>query len=124
MKLHIIAVIFIAFVLAACENITHESTAQNRNESLPAPSIKPGIPLGKLGDDAVPEHYLIDLTLNTDADTFSGKVTISVRLNKRTNSIFLHGQGLRVASVTVTGAGGPQPFSTPCGEVKPRFTCP
>ena len=111
MELRIAVAIFCLLILAACQQnvIKPAKPAVTGSENQTTSAVDPEIPLGQLSNIAMPEHYAIDLTLITDADTLSGKVAITVKLNKSTNSIFLHGKGLRVKSVTVTASGQQQP---------------
>lgn len=104
MKLHIAAVIYFSLILNACGKSSHETTDQPLigTEIQPTTVIESELPIGQLGDSAVPEHYQIELTLNTYADVFSGKEAITVNLKDNTNSIYLHGKDLRVKSVIVT----------------------
>ncbi len=63
-------------------------------------------PSGQLPDDATPTHYAIDLTIVPDQDTFTGKVTIDIKLAKATDLIWLHGRDLTVSSVQVIDSDG------------------
>ncbi|MFC3202797.1 M1 family metallopeptidase [Alteromonas oceani] len=63
-------------------------------------------PAGKLDDTATPLHYQIHLTIDPDADDFQGKTQITVKLNRDTDMLWLHGKDLDVTSVSLTTAGG------------------
>lgn len=71
-----------------------------------APIDTSDAPGGKLPTYATPLAYTIELTIDPDRDAFSGKVTINVKLDERRDHLWLHGQGLRVASATVKLADG------------------
>lgn len=111
MVLRVTASILCLIILSACQQNMHEAgkPAVSVPETRSAKPADADIPLGQLSDIAIPGHYAIDLTLDTDADTLSGRVTITVRLNKSTDRIYLHGRGLRVRSVTVSAGGRQQP---------------
>lgn len=69
------------------------------------PSPAPDIPLGKLGDAAVPAAYRLSLTVRPDQPTFTGHAEIDVTLARETASLFLHGNGLKIAKATATAGG-------------------
>jgi len=100
MEFRAATIIFCLFILSACQ--------QNLHEPRIAAAVDAGIPLGQLGDSAIPEHYRIDLTLLTGTDALSGRVAITVQLKESSNHIYLHGKDLRVKSVTVTAGGRKQ----------------
>src|SRR5580704_13828805 len=51
----------------------------------------------KLSDNVIPVHY--ELTLYTQDEDFSGQVAIDLELKKDADSIFIHGQDLKIASL-------------------------
>nr|WP_047167452.1 M1 family metallopeptidase [Sphingomonas sp. Y57] len=69
-----------------------------------APVAEP-VPLGLLSDAVTPLAYRLDLTIVPDRERFSGHAEIDATLNGETQSLYLHGRSLKVASV-VARAGG------------------
>ncbi|WP_154222448.1 M1 family metallopeptidase [Marinicella rhabdoformis] len=63
-------------------------------------------PLGRLNKNWVPKHYQLDLTINPDEADFSGEVKIDLTINQARNHYFLHGNLLKVSSVSVTDEQG------------------
>ncbi len=76
--------------------------------SLPvlAASSNDQVPQGLLPTWAVPQHYKLDLKVDPRTDSFSGTVTIAVKLGKSADHIWLHAQDVKVESVRVTPAAG------------------
>lgn len=66
------------------------------------------VPLGPLPRSVVPEHYTLELRMDANAETFSGKVAIDVSVNEAVDTIWLHGRHLDIDSATLTGADGEQ----------------
>jgi aminopeptidase N len=60
-----------------------------------------GAPAGRLPRDVIPSHYRLSLTIDPSKDEFSGDTVIDVSVQHPTRLIWLHGQGLKVASVSV-----------------------
>ncbi|WP_404479769.1 M1 family metallopeptidase [Novosphingobium sp. BL-52-GroH] len=73
--------------------------------SLCSPGYAQEIPLGRLGDAAVPTAYRLDLTVDPAKPRFSGHVEIDVTLAGRSSAIYLHGRGLTVSRVVATAGG-------------------
>ncbi len=63
------------------------------------------LPLGRLGDDVVPQAYRLDLTVDPAAPRFSGHAEIDVRLAQPARFIDLHGRGLSVSRAVALVAG-------------------
>ena len=65
-------------------------------------------PAQRLLPTIVPEHYDIHLSPDFATDTFSGSVTIRVRLAEPTQAISLHAAEIEFHEATVTAAGRTQ----------------
>ncbi|MGH7057142.1 MAG: M1 family metallopeptidase [Acetobacteraceae bacterium] len=63
-------------------------------------------PLGRLPRWAVPRSYVLALRSDPSAARYRGVVTIAVDLRKASDHLWLHGQHLRVRSITITDAAG------------------
>jgi hypothetical protein len=59
-------------------------------------------PPGPLPEGVTPVRYQLKLTIDPRKENFSGQTDIDVTLNAGRKSIWLHGLGLKVSSVTVT----------------------
>lgn len=66
--------------------------------AVPTPAAGP-IPLGILSDAATPLAYRLDLTVLPDNERFTGHAEIDATVKAATRSLYLHGRGLKVASV-------------------------
>lgn len=64
------------------------------------------IPEGRLPDDVVPESCHLALEIIPDAETFSGRVEISVRLGATLDGFWMHGQGLDITDAALVIAEG------------------
>ncbi len=71
----------------------------------PAASAAGPIPHGILSDAATPSAYRLDLTILPDQERFSGHAEIDATLKAATPSLYMHGRGLKVASVTAKAGG-------------------
>ena len=60
----------------------------------------------RLDRSVVPQRYELDLEIDPARDRFSGRVTIEVRIEKRTDVVRLHGQDLEIGEVAVESAQG------------------
>ena len=65
-----------------------------------------GPPEGRLASDVLPTRYALTLAIDPTQSRFTGVVEIDVQLPRRQRVIYLHGQDLDVASVTVAESGG------------------
>ncbi|MCJ2178642.1 M1 family metallopeptidase [Novosphingobium album (ex Hu et al. 2023)] len=79
-------------------------------DSAPVPeeiTVLPGhvLPLGRLGDDVVPQAYRLDLIVDPAAARFSGHAEIDVRLARAQGFVDLHGRGLSVSRAVAQVAG-------------------
>ena len=63
------------------------------------------MPQGKLAGTVVPLAYRLDLTVDPDKARFSGHVEIDATLNTLSRYVWMHGRGLKVASVTAKAGG-------------------
>ncbi|AOE49132.1 M1 family metallopeptidase [Kangiella sediminilitoris] len=64
-------------------------------------------PTGRLPESIAPTEYDVQLKVDPDKPTFSGTVTIKLKLNMPTKHIWLHGKDIKPINVTVT------PFEQP-----------
>jgi alanyl aminopeptidase len=74
-------------------------------QSAPAQTDDP-IPLGPLPDDVRPLAYALDLKLDPDQDSFSGKVSISAEIKTQTKRIWMHGLDITAQKAVVIDANG------------------
>ncbi|MBI4701408.1 MAG: M1 family metallopeptidase [Deltaproteobacteria bacterium] len=84
------------------------SAAAPAAQSSPAASPRPDVPRGRLPGGVRPLRYRLSLEIVPERPEFSGQVEIDVALERATERIWLHGDGLqaRAASVTPRGAVG------------------
>lgn len=68
--------------------------------SLPAQS-----PQVRLGDEAEPIRYAVDLTLDPASDSFSGEVVIDIRINEPSQTVRLNSHSLEIDSVSWSVGG-------------------
>jgi alanyl aminopeptidase len=73
-----------------------------------APAAAPSepVPKGQLPRDARPTHERLALTIDPDADRFTGSAAIDVTLERPRDVLWLHGRGLSVSSCTLTLPSG------------------
>ncbi|MBN4049515.1 M1 family peptidase, partial [bacterium AH-315-N03] len=60
---------------------------------------------GRLPSDVLPRRYSLTLAIDPTRDRFTGVVEIDVDLPRRMDTIYIHGEGLDVSSVTATESG-------------------
>src|SRR5215469_6973337 len=65
------------------------------------PAAETSAPAGPLPEGVTPTHYRLVLQIDPQAETFSGETSIRVTLKAPTRTIWLHGLGLKVSSITV-----------------------
>ena len=53
-------------------------------------------PQGKLSDEVKPLHYNLDVTVDPNQTSFSGKLAIDIHLSTALNQFYLHGQDLNI----------------------------
>lgn len=63
-------------------------------------------PVAALPDIATPLDYQIELSIDPNSDRFSGDVSIRVMLNTATDTLWMHGEKLRVRQAEVITADG------------------
>jgi alanyl aminopeptidase len=76
---------------------------------VPAHAADTDVPTLRLPTNAVPEHYHLDLTLVPSSATFRGEVVIDLDIKTPTSTVWLNGNGLTIASATLTSAGDSLP---------------
>jgi alanyl aminopeptidase len=69
----------------------------------------------RLGDDARPTRYRLDLTLIPTEDQFKGSIDIDLELRKPTDLLWLNARDLTVESASLTSAGKTLPATTQPG---------
>lgn len=100
----ILAALLIAMLPAAVRaqpSPADEALAPEEITVLPAHAL----PLGRLGNDVVPQAYRLDLTVDPAAPRFAGHAEIDVRLARAQSFIDLHGRGLSVTRAVAHAAG-------------------
>jgi alanyl aminopeptidase len=58
-------------------------------------------PTDRLGDDAAPTEYWLDVAIDPDAATYSGQVRIALELANPASSIWLHSRNLTIGKATL-----------------------
>ncbi len=69
-------------------------------------SLAAEAPAGALGDVAEPLFYDVALRVDPRAETFSGDVTMTVRLAAPADDLWLHGDDIRVTAIEIAESGG------------------
>ena len=64
------------------------------------------VPLGKLPDDATPTHYQLDLVIDPDVESFTGRSMVQVTLQRDLGGIWMHANGISVRKVWIELADG------------------
>ena len=82
-----------------------------------AKGAPPAPPQGRLPYTITPTAYRLDLTVDPSAARFSGRAEIDAVLAQPATSIFLHGNGLKVAQVRIKA--GEKTYSAHYSEVDP-----
>ncbi|QQR91412.1 MAG: hypothetical protein IPJ88_06705 [Myxococcales bacterium] len=102
-----IAGILTVFVtLQACgapAPVSETASAPTLQKKQSSRRIREIVPTGRLPRDVRPLHYYLDLEVDPDQATFSGRARIELSLKRRRHRIWMHGQDLKVRSVTVSG---------------------
>jgi len=70
------------------------------------PQVDEAIPTGRLPEDVRPVHYDLELQIVPAEQDFRGRVGIDVQLDRARSVIWLHGNGLRVETSSITPEGG------------------
>ncbi len=89
-------------VLAACD--APAPTTPRPTATAPVPSVKPvalepePAPGLRLPEDVEPRRYGLDLRIDPEKASFSGKATIALTLHGRHHSLYLHGVDLSVST--------------------------
>jgi len=93
----LVSSLLVAVVFTACSGKSEAPAAQSGADTVHSnPDI---VPQAQLGNNVIPTHYAIDLTIDPRNDSFSGVVTIDVDIKQATSKIWLHGQ-----TITANGA--------------------
>ena len=73
--------------------------------ALAAPALAQEVPVGRLPDTVRPTAYRIDLKVDPARPSYTGRVEIDAEVKAPTQTIFLHGLGLKVARADVLVGG-------------------
>ncbi len=71
-----------------------------------AASAADAVPTGPLPRTVVPSLVRLELKLDPEQETFSGRTSIQARVAEPTDVIWMHGRGLKIASAEASVAGG------------------
>ena len=82
--------------LTACDSPETENTAANTPASAVTTEASE-IPTGRLPESVEPNHYRLSLTIDPRQTHFSGHVEIDVRLDRPTQSLWIHGHQIDVS---------------------------
>lgn len=94
--------------LSSCDNNNTAPTAASVKQPENSPLQKSSkldqskIPLGQLSDKVTPLHYSLSLTLEPEAESYSGMVEIDLNFSEETQVFYLHGKDLDVTEVLIT----------------------
>jgi alanyl aminopeptidase len=95
-------VVAVFFTLAACATGPRTASSTGTGDDPDGPP-----PLLRLPPDVRPIRYALDLEIDPGQEAgLRGSVEIEIELQKARRIIWMHGLGLAVKSVSVTGAGG------------------
>jgi len=75
-------------------------------DQAPETDFAPAIPVGQLGNAVQPIMYRLDLTILPEQDDFSGITEIDVEIAEATTVIYLHGNGLKISTASLTTPDG------------------
>jgi len=96
--------ILLVAALTACGSAQARSPARHSPvEPIAAPEIE--VPKGKLSDVVRPLAYRLDLTVDPNQESFSGKVSIDVVLAAPSRAVVLHGRNLVMRRATASAGG-------------------
>jgi len=85
----------------------------------------PAPPTLRLGNQAHPERYAVQLTLDTDRESFEGQTEIALTLQEATSLIWLNGTHLEVQEASIASNGTSRKASVvPGGEDFIGFSWP
>ena len=99
--------ILIVALAVACAKQPHPPLPATTLAPQPPPRAEEDdLPIGRLPSDARPRNYVMHLAIDPARTTFSGDVAIAVSLNRATDHVWLHGQGLRMKQTQATLADG------------------
>jgi alanyl aminopeptidase len=97
--------LFALFLLAGCSN--SDAPEAGRSPAAEAPdATATEVPVGRLGSEVEPAHYRLELRIDPTQESFSGSVSIDVRVNEPVDSFWLHGKGFEIDEIFLTNANG------------------
>ncbi|MEC7524460.1 MAG: M1 family metallopeptidase [Myxococcota bacterium] len=98
----------VALALFACGS-PEETSSETSTSPAPPPETagaeRAAVPEGRLPSDVVPTRYSLSLAIDPRRERFTGVAEITVRLPRRMDRVFLHGEGLDVRDAAVVPAG-------------------
>lgn len=102
--------VWLLLCLAACGDGGSDPTSPSPIDSEPAamPVDSKDAPAGALSGVAQPKSYQLKLDIDPREDSFGGQAVIVIDLRTAADGIWLHGQSLRVESLSLTTADGRQ----------------
>lgn len=102
---NVLSCLFTLLLVAGCSK--SDAPAGNQPSTADGGAlIESEVPVGRLGDTVAPTHYRLELRIDPTQESFSGSVSIDVRINEPVDSIWLHGNGLEVDEIFLTKADG------------------
>ena len=104
MRTYFLVMILAATGLAACA--PEQANEQSAGPAAQSADTGQQVPTGRLGVKVQPVAYRLDLTIVPERDDFTGVTEIDVEVAEPVSDIYLHGNGLRVSSVTLSAANG------------------
>jgi len=94
-----------SLLLAGCGD--ESAPAEKDQKFIAAPAaVSETAPAGKLGTAAEPTHYRLALTIDPEAERFSGRAEIDTTFHESRSTLFLHGKDLTVSEAVAVLADG------------------
>jgi alanyl aminopeptidase len=97
--------LFALFLIASCSSSDAPETGRLQEVEESATGA-PEVPMGRLGNAVEPVHYRLELRIDPTLESFSGSVSIDVRINEPVAGIWLHGKDFEVDEIVLTNAAG------------------
>lgn len=103
--------LLLMLILAGCSEQTPEQAsvpqAPDQSAAATTASTPPAvIPEGRLPQQAVPQHYALELTIDPEQEHFSGRTKIELAISQPLDDLWLHGNNLHIKSAELTRADG------------------
>ena len=117
--------LLVGVLAAACGHHEGPRSQSQPQPPPPQPASPPSepvasepVPLGRLPADVHPVREALALEIDPEAPRFSGTATLTLRLDRSRDVIWLHGRGLAVTAASVV-AGSGQPIAATWTEADP-----